>query len=72
MPKKRESAKRAEILERADLAVYSHRVLVMLRPLDALDCDVVLRAALELNRASHFRWSQTASADELPHPPAKS
>jgi hypothetical protein len=68
VPKKRERATTAEILERADLAVYSHRVLVMLRPLDALDCDAVLRAALELNRASHF----PASADELPHPPAKS
>jgi hypothetical protein len=66
--KGREKAKRAEILERADLAVYAHRVLVALRPLDALDCDAVLRAALELNRASHF----PASADELPHPPAKS
>ncbi len=68
MQRKRERAKPAGTPERADLAVYSHRVLVILRPLDALDCDAVLRAALELNRPSHF----PASADELPHPPAKS
>jgi len=68
VPKKRERATSAGILERVDLAVYAHRVFVALRPLDALDCDAVLRAALELNRASRF----PASPDELPHPPAKS
>ena len=42
-------------MHRADLAVYTHRVLALLRPLDTPECDAVLRAAEELNRAERIR-----------------
>lgn len=50
--------------DRIDLAVYAHRVLAVLRPLGPIECEVVLRAALELNRASSIRPSPAVSADE--------
>jgi hypothetical protein len=40
--------------ERVDLAVYAYRVLAVLRALDPIQCDAVLRAALELNRAARI------------------
>jgi len=69
--KARARTKGAARPERADLAVYTHRVLAVLRPLDAPDCDGVLRAALELNRASHIGRSETALADQRPKPPTE-
>ena len=66
MQRKREKPKPADAPERADLAVYAHRVLAALRPLNALDCDAVLRAALELNRPSQIHLSPVASPGELP------
>jgi hypothetical protein len=35
-----------------DPAVHAYRVLAVLRALDPIQCDAVLRAALELNRAA--------------------
>ena len=66
MQRKRQRAKPAGTPERADLAVYAHRVLAALRPLDAIECDAVLHAALELNRPSQIHLSPVASPGELP------
>lgn len=52
--------------ERMDLAVYAHRVLAVLRPLDPVECDAVLHAALELNRPSRVQSAPTPSTDESP------
>jgi len=48
--------------ERLDLAVYVYRVLAVLRPLDPMRCDAVLRATLELNRVLEI--------EERLHPPS--
>ena len=52
--------------ERIDLAVYAYRVLAVLRPLDPVECDAVLHAALELNRASRIQSPPASSTDESP------
>ncbi len=72
MQRKRERAKPAGTPERADLAVYAHRVLVGLRPLDALECDAVLRAALELNRPAHIHLPPLVFPGEPPKSSAES
>lgn len=54
----------AQGCERVDLAVYVHRILAVLRSLDPTQCDVVLHAALELNRAFRIRRSPAAPEDE--------
>ena len=46
--------------ERIDLAVYAYRVLAVLRPLDPIECDAVLHAALELNRPARIDRSPPA------------
>jgi len=50
--------------ERLDLAVYAYRVLAVLRSLGPIECDAVLHAVLELNRASQVSRPPTASTDE--------
>lgn len=50
--------------ERIDLAVYAYRVLAVLRSLNPIQCDAVLHAALELNRAISIRRPPDPRTDE--------
>ncbi len=72
MQKGRKKTERAREAEPADLAVYAHRVLAALRPLNALDSDAVLHAALELNRPSHIHLPPLVSPSESPKLPEES
>ena len=49
-----------------DLAVFVHRVLILLRPLDAVERNCVLKACLVLNRS---QLPASSRANEKGEPP---